>query len=278
MKNITLQLKDFLKSCGIEPGHHVMVHSSFRKIRAAFPGLTIEEMIECLEGLVSGEGSIIMPAFTYCFKRSEGDYEIFDPAKTPSKVGAVSEVFRRMPNVVRTSSPTHSFALWGKVNEFIDSDNAPDSPLGEGSVLDFLAGKSNSHILMLNVHFDALSFGHYLEIKAKTPWIDIFPWDYLRVLPVGVSVKGEQKLREIPGCAKSFVNLEKFLLERGLVKTRRRHSLFAYYFSVSLLMNHGMYYFKHYFRNLLCASGSCPACDSRRKKLNTLQMRGVLYS
>ena len=64
------------------------------------------------------------------------------------------------------------------------------------------------YVLMLGTDFSSLTYGHYIEIQAKVPWFDFSPWDYLNVLPIGVSIKGEQKLKEIPGCAKSFVTLK----------------------------------------------------------------------
>ena len=38
----------------------------------------------------------------------------FDVVRTPSQVGLITEVFRRMPGVVRSLHPTHSFAAWGR--------------------------------------------------------------------------------------------------------------------------------------------------------------------
>ena len=254
----------YFKSLGLRQRHHVLLHSSFRKIRSAFPGISIEALIKTIKEIITPNGSLIMPAFTYCFEKSTGDHEIFDQQNSPSKVGAVSEVFRNMPGVIRTASPTHSFSFWGEIKKAIDTTNSPESPLGEGSVLDWLAKKSSSCILLLGADFSAMSFGHYLEIKAPTPWADFSPWDYMHVKKVGVSKNGRQPLREVPGCAKAFVNFEQELVSRGLIQPISQAGLTSYYVSVELLLREGMPYFRNHPERLLCAFGSCPACDVRR--------------
>ncbi len=255
----------FLTLLGLKKNHQLLIHSAYRKIRAAFPNLSIEQLIELLQERVGFDGSLIMPAFTYCFKKSIAEYDIFDRNNSPSKVGAVSEVFRKMPNVIRTSSPTHSFSLWGKAAREIDPANSPDSPLGKGSVLDWLNQQPEAHILLLGVNFTAMSFCHFLEVAAPVPWADFSPWDHLRVLKIGVSTHGEQELKEIPGCSKSFVNFERYLVERKIIQPFEWQDLSGYFFPVRLIYEAGLDYFKTQFQNLLCPAGTCPACFSRRR-------------
>jgi len=258
------ELQKYILALGLRPRHHVLLHNAYRKIRSAFPGISIAALIEAMQEIITPNGSLIMPAFTYCFEKSTGDHEIFDQHNSPSKVGAVSEAFRSMPGVVRTASPTHSFSMWGKITHQIPASNSPESPLGEGSVLDWLAKNSSTYILLLGVNFSAMSFCHYLEIKAPAPWADFSPWDYMHVNKVGVSKQGNQPLREIPGCAKAFVNFEQELVSRDLLQLVSQAELTTYYVSVELLLREGMPYFRNHPERLLCAFGSCPACDVRR--------------
>ena len=45
--------------------------------------------------------------------------EIYDPAETPSRVGSVTNLFRRRPGAVRSLQPTHSVAAIGnRAEEF----------------------------------------------------------------------------------------------------------------------------------------------------------------
>lgn len=258
--------KDYLKNLGLSNNQHLIIHSSFKKIISAFNSITPNQVISELKKLVSDNGSIIFPAFTYCFKNSIGDYEVFDKANSKSKVGLLSETFRLSQDVIRTSSPTHSFALWGKITQDINKVNSPESPLGKESVLDWLTNNSDSFVLMLGTDFSSLSYGHYLEVVSKVPWYDYSPWDYMNVLPVGVSTEGELKLKEIPGCAKSFVNFERYLLRENLICQYHYGQLNSYFISIGLLYQEGLNYFKENYKELLCPAGKCPACDSRRRK------------
>jgi aminoglycoside 3-N-acetyltransferase len=257
--------EEFLEDLECRAGNHVVVHSSFRSVRSAFPDLTIEELIGALQSAVTSSGSILIPAFTYCLKQKSGSQRVFARETTPSEVGAVSEVFRGAPGVVRTSSPTHSFGLWGCAAEELTAQNCPASPLGEGSPMDWLAAKGESRILLLGTDFSSLSFCHYLEIMAPVPWYDYFPWEHLGLLPIGMTVEGEVPLREVPGCSKGFVALERHLLARGSVRPVTRHGLRVVSMAVPVVLEEGLRFLRSTPELVLCPRGSCAACDSRRK-------------
>lgn len=265
MKN-KQNLTEFFEKVGLRTSQHIIVHSSFRKIKSAFSELTPNLVISVLKNVVGSTGSVVFPTFTYCYKKLIGGFEIFDLKNSRSKVGLLSEAFRLSEDVIRTSSPTHSFALWGEIKNYLDTSNSPKSPLGKESVLEWLTNKSQSYILMLGTDFSALTYGHYLEVKSQVPWYDYSPWDYLNILPIGVSIKGEQKLKEISGCSKSFINFEKYLLDHNLIVKKCYSGLESYLISIEDLYYFGVKYFKENFESLLCRKGTCHACDTRRIK------------
>lgn len=260
-----MNFREYLKCLGVTNNQHLIIHASFKKIYSAFSPIKPEDVILFLKSTTE-IGSIIFPTFTYCFKKSVSNYEIFDRLNSKSKVGLLSETFRLNEGVIRTSSPTHSFGIWGKVTNYINENNSPESPLGNGSVLDWLTHTQNSFVLMLGTDFTSLSYGHYIEILSKVPWYDYSPWDYMNVLPIGVSTEGEQQLKEIPGCAKSFLIFEKYLIQSNLIKNFEFNGLNSYLISIRLLYDEGMKYFSENYRKLLCPANTCPACDSRRWK------------
>lgn len=259
-------MRDFFSKLGISKNQNIIVHSSLKKIISAFPKDTPSNLIKTIQDIIGDKSSLIMPAFTYCFKSRDDFHEIFDRINTPSKVGAIAEVFRTSENVIRTSSPTHSFSLWGKISSEIIYDNSPDSPLGKGSVLDWLANNDNSFVSMLGTRFVSLSFCHYLEIKAKVPWYDCFPWGYLGKEKIGVSITGEQSLIEVPGCSKAFINFETYLNEKQIITPILKHGLMCYFIPINSLLDNGLLFFKSYPEKLLCTKGRCPACDFRRNE------------
>jgi aminoglycoside 3-N-acetyltransferase len=263
-------LIEFFKTLGVRPRQHLIVHSSFRKIHNEFAQITISDLIETLKTLITPSGSIVMPTFTYCFKHSSGEFTIFNQSSSPSRVGAVTEVFRHSERVVRTASPTHSFGLWGEIVHQIDRYNNPPSPLGEGSVIEWLVNRPNSYVLMLGVDFSTLTLGHYIEIKAGVPWSDYSPWGYLNVLPIGISTRNEIQLKEVPGCAKAFTNFEYYLLQKNLITKYQYGALATYFISIPLIYNAGLSYFRNNSKDLLCPVTCCPACDARRKKFSEI--------
>ena len=267
------EFENFLNEIGLNLNHQILVHSSFKAINKSFH-ISGQEVISSLKNSVNPEkGSIIFPAFTYCFKNSYNSNEIFDRNLSPSKVGYLSELFRNSENVIRTLSPTHSFSMWGKVTSIFDESNSPESPLGKDSICAWLDESDNSYVLMLNTDFSAFTMGHFYEIKYQVPWYDFSPWQHLGVEKIGVSTNGAQKLKEIPGCAKSFTNFESYLLDRNLISRFYHNDFWAYYVNLSKIKSETEYFYKNKFINLLCDSGKCKTCDSRRE---FLMERGLL--
>jgi len=258
---------DFCIQLGMKENHDVLIHASYHALKDNFQ-LSGEEIISSLKNLIDEKsGSLIFPAFTYCFKKSDKSSEIFDKVNSESKVGYLSEIFRKSQNVIRTSSPTHSFSIWGNIIDFIGKDNSPESPLGIGSVCDFLDNHENSYVLMLNTNFSSFTMGHFYEIKYKVPWFDFSPWRHLNVENYGVSKTSIQKLKEIPGCAKSFINFEKFLLEENIINKKFFNNFWAYYIRLQNIKSEVEYFYKNNFMHLLCEKSKCNACDSRREFL-----------
>ncbi len=256
-------LSEYFQTLGISEGQHILLHAAYRQIRSVFPGYPIEVFLKILMNRIGKDGSLIMPAFTYNFRREGHPDQPFSRLESPSRVGAVSETFRRMPEVIRTSAPTHSFCLWGRAAQEIGVRNAPASPLGAGSVLEWLAGMDHAFITMIGVDFSSLSFGHYLEHLAPVPWHDFSPWKHLCVLPIGVSEAGGQELHELPGCSQSFVRFEQHLIETERIRPFFEKTLRACHMPVGIVLEEGLSFFRERPQDLLCAPGTCKACDER---------------
>ena len=262
-----MDFTEFLQDVGVSENQHIILHPSFRKIRNAFPRITIGGVLRTIQESVTPEGSLIMPAFTYSYTKTDGSHEVFDRINSISKTGIISEYFRQRPGVVRTCSPTHSFSLWGKIAREISYENNPESPLGQGSVMEWMAVKKNSYVLLAGTDFSSLTFAHYLEVKAPVPWADISPWEYMGVLPEGDSVAGKIKLKELPGCSKSFIRFEQYLLQERMIVPYWCEDIRTLFIPVQLLMEKGLPWFRKNYYELLCPAGTCQACDYRRKML-----------
>lgn len=97
-----MNFKEFLLSIGIRKNQNILIHSSFKKILFAFPDITPAQVIDILKEVISSEGSIVFPTFTYCFKKSKGEFEVFDSNNSKSKVGILSDVFRLSDDVFQS--------------------------------------------------------------------------------------------------------------------------------------------------------------------------------
>ena len=106
-------LRNALQHLGVVPGDVLMVHSSFDRF-LGFRGGPVE-VIRALQDVLGPRGTLMMP--TLPFTGSAIEYTsrdlVFDVRRTPSRMGFITEVFRRGPEVVRSLHPTHSVAVWG---------------------------------------------------------------------------------------------------------------------------------------------------------------------
>lgn len=146
------EFRDVLVAYGMTPGATVMVHSSFKEIGRRVTGITAVATVALMQELVGSEGTILMPSFPFIGNQFQfiDSNPVFNVRRTPSKVGLLTEVFRRSKGVVRSWHPTHSVAAWGKDAErYVDGHHVADA-FGAGSVFDMLS-KEQGVILGLGI-------------------------------------------------------------------------------------------------------------------------------
>ncbi len=102
-------LKILLHDLGVRSGHTVMIHSALFSLGLIEGGIKgfYDTVMECL----GPDGTLIVPTFTYSFRRDE----LFDVQETPSAVniGVFSEFVRKQPEAVRCPDPLFSMAAIG---------------------------------------------------------------------------------------------------------------------------------------------------------------------
>ena len=111
------EVKEVLRPLRLQ-GAHVIAHSSL----AAFGNVEGGAVTVCqaLMQSITEAGTLLMPAFTYDetllppggIRTRALSYHLDLPVSR--EIGAIPEAFRRLPGVVRSSHPTHSFAAWGR--------------------------------------------------------------------------------------------------------------------------------------------------------------------
>ena len=152
-----------LRAAGLAPGQLVMVHSSYDQF-AGFTGKP-SDVIQVLQDVVGPGGTVLMP--TLPFTGTAVEYTsrgtVFDVARTPSRMGLLTEMFRRSPGVIRSVHPTHAVAAWGaRAAEMVANHHLTRTPCGKGSPFARLL-EHDGRILLLGVTIESMTFYHYVE-------------------------------------------------------------------------------------------------------------------
>jgi aminoglycoside 3-N-acetyltransferase len=152
-----------LRRLGIQPGDVLIAHTSFARFGGFSGG--VAEAIRTLQSAVGDEGTLLIP--TLPFDGAALDYVrsgvVTDVVRTPSRMGFITEVFRRLPGVTRSIHPTHPIAIWGKdALAIADGHHAAASPCGAGTPFHKLLERDGK-ILLAGVGIRSMTFFHCVE-------------------------------------------------------------------------------------------------------------------
>ena len=150
---------------GLQKDDIVLVHSALRAL-GPIDGKA-DTIIDALCEVIGPKGILAIP--THTFSVVNVKQPVFHQSLTPSNVGALTNVFRKRPGVIRGLHPTHSIAALGpRAAEFV-SINAEDgtpcplnSPYGR---LREWGGK----VLILGAKLSCCTFFHGCEEWAELP-------------------------------------------------------------------------------------------------------------
>jgi len=140
-----------------------MLHSAFDSF-AGFRG-TARTLIDVFLDVVGPEGNLLMVSLSY----SSATYEhlqkgqVFDVSRSPSRMGVISESFRRREGVLRSFHPTHPVLALGRKASWITAGHESCTyPCGPGSPFERLI-ELGGKIAFLNVPLTTMTFFHYVE-------------------------------------------------------------------------------------------------------------------
>ncbi len=123
-----------LREAGLGEGDDVFFQASMAAFGTIEGGP--EAVIGALRDVVGEEALIAMPAFPLSGPAVEHlrSHPVFDSRTDPSRMGAISETFRRMPGTLRSLHPTHSFCASGAgAEEVLAGHEHAATPFGEGT-------------------------------------------------------------------------------------------------------------------------------------------------
>jgi aminoglycoside N3'-acetyltransferase len=164
-------LKGALLQLGVVPGDVLMVHSAFDRF-LGFQGGPVDA-IRTLQEVVGASGTLLMPTMPFrgtAIEYALGD-PVFDARQTVSRMGLITELFRRSPGVVRSIHPTHSVAVWGSLADtMIAGHERTETPCGRltpyGRLLQY-----DGKILLAGVPADTMTFCYFVaeELEPRLP-------------------------------------------------------------------------------------------------------------
>lgn len=207
-------IKNALINVGIHKGDVIMVHSDikpFGRLGTSDKDFLLQSIIDAIKESVGGNGTIIMPTFTYSFFKNEA----YDIKNSKSAVGVLTEYFRKQLDVSRTIHPTHSVAIWGRhKNELLS--------IGKGTFdKNSIFGKlhnMNCKFVFFGAPFRICTFLHYIENMHKVPY------RYMKNFKGRMIIKEKEYEDKFSLYCKyvfifnSMLGFEKFLIEKGLLK------------------------------------------------------------
>ncbi len=153
-----------LTRLGVPRGGLLMVHSSLRSLGHVAGGANA--VLDALLETLGPDGTLVLPTFTYPIARDPGF--VFDPHRTPSLMGAISDAGRRHPRARRSLHLQHSIAVIGPLAETIvtsggESSWDTDSPMRQ-------IRDRNGQYLLLGVPYQNLTAVHVCEIELQVPY------------------------------------------------------------------------------------------------------------
>ena len=120
----------------------LMVHSAFDHLQPMYTGNALE-LVKSLIEFCGKDRTLVMPAFVLGGKLYDKSAYFsthnFDIKRTPSEMGMVTELFRRMPGVVRSLHPTHSVCALGPLaKQLTAGHHAVPTRTGKGTPFEFM--------------------------------------------------------------------------------------------------------------------------------------------
>jgi aminoglycoside 3-N-acetyltransferase len=172
-----------LKELGLREGQHIMVHTSLKAFGYICGGA--QTIIEACIETIGTSGTVVMPTQSWKnldpssgvhWEVSEEHWQsirdywpAYNKHITPTNtMGAVAEMFRTWPDVVRSDHPARSVAAWGRLKEYITYNHDLSNIFGKGSPVGKLYDMDGLIVLM-GVGYDKCTALHLADALATYP-------------------------------------------------------------------------------------------------------------
>lgn len=149
-------IADSLVSLGIKPGELLFMHSSLSSLGPVEGGANT--VVDALLEVLGTNGTLVVPTFNGSIRKSN---QPFDPNKTPSEVGSITECVRNRPDSFRSRHLWQSMAAVGERAKEMMSVHRPTAWAGDGPFWKLY--EWDARILLLGVPYFRSTFWHFIE-------------------------------------------------------------------------------------------------------------------
>ena len=179
------EIQTALRELGIREGMNLVVHSALSAIGRVECGP--EGLCHALMKAIGKSGTLLMPTFTFDLYEGKDFGKPFDIRNSPSSCGLLTETFRKMPGVLRSCDPCHSFAAWGEHAADFVRDHHKVPTVSEFSPLGLLE-KADGWCLTVAAA-DSVTFMHVVESSHGVPCLGVRTEEFPAILADGREVK-----------------------------------------------------------------------------------------
>ncbi len=166
-------IEEALRALGIGPGQDVWVQTQMSSFGTVLGGP--QTVIRALRAVVGPEALVAMPAFPVAGLSIEylRENPVFDYHRTPSRMGTITECFRRLPEARRSLHPTHSIAAQGPgAAQLVAGHERAETPFGAGTPFLRLIER-NARQVFFGTSTRPMTMFHAFECTREPP----FPYD-----------------------------------------------------------------------------------------------------
>lgn len=252
--------RDLRESCGIKAGDIVIMHSSMKEIGRVQDGT--KTTVQAIKDVITPEGTLLMPALST--PTPDGRFYM---AKTPSRVGLVTELFRISEGVKRSKHPSHSVSAWGKRAEELLAGHENTSPVGCNNPF-HKAAEAGADMLMIGCDLRTCTLVHTAEAICRTPYLGKVGYPgYERTLTL-VDYDGTETVfepKDSPGDGSGFAAVQDVLEQRGLITECKLGSATCLKFSAKKCLDIAVELVAADPAALLCDNPNCAVCPKSRQ-------------
>lgn len=173
LKNLPVVTKDDIRRAFAEVGvcekDTILIHLSLKSFGYVEGGAL--SVINAAKEAVTSKGTVVFPALVQ--RDFSNAYKNWDKEKSPSDVGYVTEIFRTLPDSLRSDQATHSVCAWGQLAQEITGEHSSYGPR-QGVFGDYCFSYSSpwqkmyhlgARIVFIGVDTVYNTFKHFVEYK-----------------------------------------------------------------------------------------------------------------